>query len=298
MRTKKRIVSFAALAAAGCLSLSVAAVGLGSLLKTAAAEPAPAAETAAAVYLMPGSYYAEGEKVWNTVEGLTALSATDRDALHLEGNVYKAGGEGSTLPEAKTTRENVTFNGWWYIKDAVVTYTEVVPEVKATTYLYADFRADLSQHRDPVEPSGKNNDVESYMEIYRSATGKTEKVVLFVSGTDVPNAVGSSTYGGPVQFYNEWFTVSPGDVITIYVSGVYGALTSGAQKAPQLRNGKQETQLESNAGVNYTTSWLQSNGTDKQSFRCCADATHPYRIYIKFYDNGGTMTIYMEPQDK
>ena len=295
MKKALSVSLIAVISAILCLLLVFAATATSVFAATSKATASDSVQ----VYLMPGSYYAQGEKVYNTVTGMTALTETERDALHLEGNVYKAGEKGDALPNAVTGQEGRTFNGWWYIKDALVTYTEVVPDVKATTYLYADFRADLSQPKDPVAPSGTNTDAENYMEIYRASTGKRERAALFVSGTDVPNAVGRETYGGPVQFYNEWFTLAPGDIMTCYISGVYGDISSGAMRAPQSRNGKLEVQLESNANVNHTVSWLEKQAdSGSYSFRCKADAQHPYRIYIKFYDAGGTMTIYMEPQDK
>ena len=60
-------------------------------------------------------------------------------------------------PKPKSTRKDkdgndYSFNGWWAIVDATVTYFDVVPDVTESIYLYADWRADLSQRKDPVKP--------------------------------------------------------------------------------------------------------------------------------------------------
>ena len=148
------------IAIATLMAAGIAAIPLttrADVQATADAQPTAETETAK-VYLLPGSYLKDGERVQNTVADSTPLTATEKDALHLEGNVYEAGPIGDSLPLAVTTQKDkagnaYTFNGWWYIVDATVTYTDVVPEVTETTYLYADFRADLSQRKDPVAPA-------------------------------------------------------------------------------------------------------------------------------------------------
>lgn len=252
-----------------------------------------ATETQAAVYLVPG----EGGSVANAAK----LSDGERQALFLETDAYLAGNAGAALPAATTTRTGadgavLAFNGWWTIVDATVTYYETVPEVKEPTFLYADFRADLSQRKDPVNPPADAEvAVEHYLKIHRAATDKDEIVGLFVSATDVPNAV-QAGYGGPVQFYNEWFELAPGDTMEVYVSGVYAPAAGGPKIAPQERNFKLGVDLEYNS-VNRTGDYLTQDGVVTR-YRCKASATHIYRIYIKFYDAGGWMTIYMERQDK
>lgn len=271
----------------------------------AALSAAPAAQTAqaaaatssvagvqATVYLVPG----EG----GSVAGATKLADSDRQALYLDTDAYLAGNEGTDLPVATTTRTGtdgaaLAFNGWWTIVDATVTYFEKVPAVTEPTFLYADFRADLSQRKDPVNPPADAEEkVEHYLKIHRAATETDEIIGLFVSATDVSNAE-KAGYGGPVQFYNEWFYLSPGDTMEIYISGVYSDRAAGAFLCPQLRNGKQNATLES-SGTSSTGSIITKDTITR--FRCVAGAEHPYRIYIKFYDGGGTMTVYMERQDK
>ena len=297
----------------GCLCCSLLSFGL-----TATAESngetggaIPAEETFGKVYLVPGEYmdYETNQIVYNTVPGAQQLSADECSSLFIDGNVYLAGAEGSELPSAETEKKDgsgkdFVFNGWWAIEDDVVTYFDVVPGTTEDMYLYADFRAELSQPMNPIQPSeSEKEDVLNYMSVKRAATGETEIIPLFVSATDVSNAVGSSYYGGPVQFYNEWFVLSPGDEVEYFVTGIYG---SEPQIAPQIRAQRCNITLEI-SGVSNTASWLgHKNITSGQDYMTGKRPTlyykgteeHHFRVYIKFYDEGGTMTIYMENMDK
>jgi uncharacterized repeat protein (TIGR02543 family) len=221
--------------------------------------------------------------------------------------------EGQTLPVPATTREGYAFNGWWTIEDASVMYHDTVPEATEPVFLYADWRAELSQPMDPVNPpADAEEEIPYYMEITRAATGRKELVALYVSGTDIPNAE-QFGYGGPVQLYNEWFLLQPGDIMRIYVSELYG---SQPTIAPQVRNNQAYAKLESNQ-ANSTYDWIMAktgediyhdgiHGAETNFGRyddpafgyvgTKATEEHYFRIYIKFYDGGGSMTIYMEKQ--
>ncbi len=312
MKKSMKILSIA-------LSLTLAAGMTTGIALTASAAggkksdvPAPIAETKAAgqVYLVPG----EG----NTLEG-TKLSESELSALHLEGDVYKAGAVGTQLPTPTTTKKDksnnpFTFNGWWTVVDATVTYFTTVPEVEETTYLYADFRAALSQHQDPVAPSAGSGQVSyaNYMKVTRAETDTVEYIPLYVSGSDVPNAVHGG-YSGPVQWYNEWFTLAPGDLISFYISGVYGGQPIAA---PRVAGGMNQCQLtmESSGQYGKTAQYLQPVNGDYGSTTFFdayakneapvmaytgpyAKREHAFRCYIKFYNEGGTMTLYMENMD-
>ncbi len=301
------------------LSLSLAVGTTTGLAFTASAisggdeaVPAPVAETKAEaqVYLVPG----EG----NSLEG-TPLTADETAALHMEGSVYKAGAAGTQLPTPTTTKKDknntpFTFNGWWTVVDATVTYFTTVPEVEETTYLYADFRAALSQHQEPVAPSAGGGQVSyaNYMKVTRAETDTVEYIPLYVSGSDVPNAV-QAGYGKPVQWYNEWFTLAPGDLISFYVSGVYG---SQPVAAPRRAGGMNQCALtmESSGQYGMTAMYLQpvngdygtttffdaysKNEAPVMSYTgSYAKREHTFRCYIKFYNEGGTMTLYMENMD-
>lgn len=272
-----------------------------------------AAETdgASAVYLVPGSYVDENNEVkYNTVPSAKKLSDAECTAVKTENAYLCEAAAGQPLPLPSTERAGYDFNGWWGIENATVTYYTEVPEATGVTYLYADWRTALSQPMDPVVP-GDDEIVKPthYLSVNRTMTGEKLIIPLLVSGTDVPNAV-QAGYGAPVQFFNEWFYLQPGDIVQVYVSRVYG---SDAVVAPQLRNSKRSTQMES-SGSNHTSSYLLAltddtsnqffngdytnsiNGDPRWAYK--ADEGHNFRIYIKFYDAGGHMTIYMENMDK
>lgn len=334
MKKSLKILSFTlatALAAGTTFGLSVTAFadGGGAAGTVPAEQTAPSEQTAsvaaaetkgaAQVYLVPG----EG----NSLEG-TKLAEDELSALHMEGDVYRAGATGTQLPTPATTKTDRTgasfvFNGWWTIVDASVTYYTTVPEVEENTYLYADFRAALSQPQGPVNPSNSagTSTPQHYMLVTRAATGKQEMIPLHVSGTEVSNAV-QAGYGKPVQWYNEWFVMEPGDTVSYWFSGVYG---TQPMYGPRPRHTPVSCDILLNASGQYgqTGSYMQyvnddydandetHSGRGHQSryfFNAnAADepptlsytgplATQPYifRIYIQFYDEGGHMTLYME----
>ena len=126
MKKSLKILSLA-LSATLAIGMTTGLAFTASALGGNEAVPAPVAETKAQaqVYLVPG----EG----NSLEG-TPLSAEETAALHMEGSVYKAGAAGTQLPTPTTTKTDknntpFTFNGWWTVVDATVTYFETVPEV-------------------------------------------------------------------------------------------------------------------------------------------------------------------------
>ncbi len=288
----KKTVKSIALGLATVLTLGITPMGI-ALAETSET-------TSTKIYLVPGENNAVGTGATKLTEEQCAEIFTP-NAYLCEVNA------GEKLPTATTEREGYTFNGWWGIEDATVTYYDTVPKVSKTTFLYADFRTALSQPRDPIVPDeNEEQEYEHYMEVTRAATGEKEHIPLFVSGTDVPNAV-QAGYGGPVQFYNEWFQMSEGDDVQFFISRVYGNLPV---IAPQGVAGKRKITLE-NSGTSSTASNIKclvkgeipenafsgdysvaTNG--EPQLRCVREGENNYRIYIKFYDNGGTMTIYME----
>ncbi|MDE7329796.1 MAG: hypothetical protein K2N30_01700 [Clostridia bacterium] len=255
------------------------------------------------LYLAPGVYTQDGEKVENTLSssGVTALSKEQCAKVNTENAYLCTLEEGETLPvpaSGRTDKEGnpYTFNGWWTIVNATVTYYDSVPKLTQTTFLYADWRADLSQRLDPVEPDDTVAELNYYMSIERAETNETETVQLLVSGTDVSNAE-TLGYSAPVQLYNEWFGLNPGDVISVYTAGL-GA-TGEVQLAPVAVTGKPLTITLENSGAenNDTRDYLEK-GEDGTSLVYKTDLTsRHFRIYIKFYDSGATMTVYMQPMD-
>lgn len=290
---------------------------------TAAAEvtPAPAAETAQ-VYLVPGSWYDAAAKTtkYNTVEGATALSADEKTALHLEAapNVYKAGAAGTTLPTPATTHtdaegEPFVFQGWWYIEDATVTYTETVPSVKEDLYLYADFRAALSQRHEPAAPTEQGGGGEKNFMLVTHEDDTTDVVPLLVSGTDAW-AVDDMGYGTPVQFFNEYFTLRKNDRIKVYLTNVDPENGDAEPVAyPKLLVGPSykyfPNALEA-SGSNRTSNYLfaDSHGLDGsgvvedgEEFEMAyiPQETMTFRIYIKVNfasssTKSGQLSVYIE----
>ena len=304
---------FITIALSALFVFGMAATGV-TLNAKATAESTPAAQAEiATVYLVPGNYKdVNGDTVYNTLtSGATKLTDDESAAIHTP-NAYKCTlSAGDELPEPATTKTGVTFNGWWTIEDANVVYHETLPVANETLFLYADWRAELSQPSKPIIPDESvEQEYPHYMEVKRAATGRTEKIQLFVSGTDVPNAV-QAGYGGPVQFYNEWFQLSEGDEIKFYVSNVFGKLPT---LAPQNVANTRKITLEISGAGNPDKSTPSSikcliNGeipdwafsgdyssplNGEPMVRCVRKDTNNFRVYIKFYDNGGTMTIYME----
>ena len=317
MKKTWKVFSFAfALALAGGMTTGMTAMASAESVGTAQSGTATIAETTAEaqVYLVPG----EG----NALSG-TKLTEAELTALHMEGDVYKAGAVGSALPTPTTTKKDKSnnlfaFNGWWTIVDATVTYYTTVPEVEENTYLYADFRAALSQPQAPVAPAASEGTTyKDYMLVTRAETDAVEYIPLYVSGSDVPNAVGRSAYGGPVQWYNEWFTLAPGDTISFYISGVYGNQPMACPRAAGSPRRCHMT-MESSGQYGLTPQFLssvngdggyQAGGDDFFNALAAGEAPvfayegtyakreHNFRCYIKFYDEGGTMTLYMENMD-
>ncbi len=173
------------------------------------------------LYLVPGTYMSGGVKVENTVtSGATKLTSDECEEI-LTDNAYLcnlSAGDSLPVPTSERVDKNgvpYKFNGWWSIVDAIVTYFDKVPELSETTYLYADWRAELSQRKDPIVPDESNVAVPAhYLSIKRAATGKEETITLRVSGTDETSA-DTLGYYKPVQLYNDWFELNPGDVIKV-----------------------------------------------------------------------------------
>lgn len=264
---------------------------------TTTEQPAPVQEN---LYFVPGTYMSDGVKVENTLsDGATKLSAEACAEMNTE-NVYQCTlPAGANLPVPTSQRKDkddnlYTFNGWWAIVNATVTYYKTVPTVTETTYFYADWRADLSQRKDPIVPD-ESTTVQPlhYMSILRAKTGEEEKVVLRVSGTDV--SAEDLGYGRPVQLYNGWFELNPGDIITVYTAGLGDS--AEAQIAPLDTAGRGITLENNGEGTNITANYLTASTTDAtMMYRKSLKKRH-FRIYIKFQSAGAKMLVYMEPMD-
>lgn len=252
------------------------------------------------IYLVPGTYTENGTVAENVISsGATKLTESECGEIFTD-NAYICNlSAGDKLPVPQSTRKDkdgnsYSFNGWWTIVDATVTYFDTVPDTEETTFLYADWRADLSQRKDPVITDESTAvQPEYYMSILRKETQKTEIVRLYVSGTDASSAL-QFGYGAPVQFYNDWFELSEGDEITVYTKGL-----GGSEKpcvSPIEVNGKCEITFDKSATENNDTAdYLERTGDTTVTYT--ASETKHFRIYVKFYDEGATMTVYMQPKE-
>ena len=157
----------------------------GAGVSASAAAPVRAQADSGKIYLVPGTYSADGTKAENTVaSGADKLDKAACDKINTENAYLCTLAEGEELPAPASTRTDkqgnpYAFNGWWSIVDATVTYFEKVPAASETMFLYADWRADLSQRKDPVAPD--EGDVvlpKHYMSIKRAATEKIHCLIL------------------------------------------------------------------------------------------------------------------------
>lgn len=267
------------------------------------------AEAAAAernnLYLVPGTYTSGGNKVKNSIsEGATALGDQECADIFTENAYVCTLSAGEALPRPSTQRKDkdgkdYSFNGWWMIVDATVTYFETVPEITQTTFLYADWRADLSQRKDPVIPQG-GVEVEPnhYLMIKHAGESETEKVTLHKAFTNMMNAE-TLGYLYPVELYVEGLEMLPGDVITVYTTGLTDS--DEAVISPVLNSGNtREIQLESKGDGSISTSdYLSADpGSLRRnpSLTFIAEEAGVYNLYIKYFSSGSIMAVYMEPK--
>lgn len=282
---------------------SVTAVSLKATAESSpAAQPESVAEEQNKLYLVPGTYMSEGVKVENAVSAEATKLTADECAEIMTENAYVcslSAGDALPVPTSGRTDKNgvpYRFNGWWAIVDATVTYFDKMPELSETLFLYADWRAELSQRKDPVIPDESTAAVPAnYMSIKRVATGKEEIITLRISGTDEVNA-DTLGYYKPVQLYNDWFELCPGDVITVYAAGLGGS--DQTQAAPLDVAGNRITFENSTTTANNTGTYLKIDANDSQAlvYRATQKTQH-FRIYIKFKSNGAEMLVYMEPKN-
>lgn len=272
-------------------------------IATAETEALPAAptETSAAettqnnLYLVPGTYKAQGEKKENGIgDGAEKLTEEQCGAIYTENAYLCTLTEGAALPVPTSEREGYTFNGWWTIVDATVTYFDKVPAHSETTFLYADWRTDLSQRKDPVEPSESTTIKPMHYMVIKHTNGEEEMLTLRVSGSADPSAA-KLGYDRAVELYNGWFELSPGDTISIYTVGLTEGIDE-AEIAPLDVTGRKIT-LENGESGNNTASFVTSSAADATlTYRKVLKKRH-FRIYVKFYSKGANMAVYMEPMD-
>lgn len=286
--------------------------GAGAAVASAAAADSPEvrAETTVAeqskLYLVPGTYKSEGVKKLNTIvaSGVKKLTDAECEEIFTE-NAYvctKAAGE--KLPTPRSTRKDkdgvaYNFNGWWAIVDGTVTYYETVPETSEQTFLYADWRADLSQRKDPVIPDEGEKVEPNHYIILKHADGTEEKVTLIRGFTNLSNAE-TLGYSFPAEIKVEGLDLKPGDSFTVYTTG----LDKNADKAviSPIRGSNQMWSIDLEASGekdNDTKTYLSASSsayyTEDPVISYKYETAGTYNLYIKYFSGGSKMAVYMEP---
>lgn len=258
------------------------------------------------LYLVPGTYVSDGSKRLNTITASGVKKLTDEECVEIfTENAYVCSREvGAKLPAPKTLRKDkdgnaYSFNGWWAIVDANVTYFETVPEITETMYLYADWRADLSQRKDPIIPEeGEKVEPNHYL-ILKHADGTEEKVTMIRGFTNMSSAE-TLGYAFAAEIKVEGFDLKPGDSFMIYTTG----LKKGSDKAELSpiggSNQMWSIDLESSGEkINDTKDYLSAPSsayyTVDPVITYTPDTAGTYNLYVKYFNGGSKMAVYMEP---
>ncbi|MCI8458217.1 MAG: hypothetical protein HFE46_00905 [Clostridia bacterium] len=286
----------------------LAVCSLGVITATAAttqSSPAPlAAEEQGKLYLVPGTYVEGGQTVENEVPtGATKLSAAECEAIFTQ-NAYLCTVErGAKLPVPISTRKDkegnpYCFNGWWTIKNATVTYYKSMPKVTEPTFFYADWRADLSQHKDPIIPDGVvAAEPNHYLEL-KHADGTTENVKLIRGFTNISSAENLG-YQFAAELKVEGLELKPGDSFVVYTTGLKES--DKAEKSPIGGSNKQwSIDLEaSTEKENDTKDFLSAPESAyylaEPRIEYIGEEAGQYNLYIKYFSGGSIMAVYMEP---
>lgn len=212
--------------------------------------------------------------------------------------------KGSSLPKPSSARTDgegnaFEFNGWWTIVDATVTYYNTVPAVAENDalFLYADWRAPLSQPKDPIIPDGSETVEPDHYLIIKHADETEDKITLIKSWADTASAE-TLGYKYPVELTTQAFTLTQGDKIYVYTTGL--TEDKEAQLAPVHPNGCSIELAASGDKTNDTADYLDANAPS--TFRGEPYLTYKpeeaglYNIYIKFFTGGTSMSVYLEPK--
>ena len=172
-----------------------------------------------------------------------------------------------------------------------------MPEISETTFLYADWRADLSQRMDPVEPDpGVYVEPNHYM-LINPGTENEQKITLRHKGSEMSTALDLG-YGYAVELYTMQLSLKAGDKIEIYTTGLIKDKEE-PDLAPILgESNKREVYLDFNAEKgNYTSDYLdKTDGTkrSKPTITVKEGVDEKFNVYIKFFGDGSLMWIYLE----
>ncbi len=287
--------------------------GSGAAFATAAtAQPSPEvqAETTATaqsgVYLVPGTYTSGGKKKLNTItaSGVKKLTDEECEAIYTENAYVCTRAKGEKLPKPQSTRKDkegnaYTFNGWWAIVDATVTYFDTVPDTSEVLYLYADWRADLSQRMDPVNPEeGQKVEPNHYL-ILKHEDGTEEKVTLLRGFTNLSTAE-TLGYAFAAELKVEGLDLQPGDSFMVYTTGLNKNSTT-AELSP-IKGSDQMWSIELEASgqkendtKDYLSAETRAYYTVDPVITYISETAGTYNLYIKYFSKGSKMAVYMEP---
>ena len=289
-----------ALAISSVLALSGAAV-----FSACAPEAKPAQDN---LYFVPGTYFVDGVKVENGLpSGATKLSEEVCAQMNTE-NVYQCNlPAGANMPAPTSDRKDsdnnpYTFNGWWTIVNATVTYYKTVPTVTETTFFYADWRADLSQRKDPVIPDNwVEAEPDHFILVKHKGVAESEKLAMRFKFTDMTQAE-TLGYFGPVELYIQGFKLSPEDKFTVHTTGLSDS--EEAVECPYNKNGgTRYITLDASGDKDVDSKdYLSAETTlyteyDDAAISYIGDKEGYFNIYIKFYSGGSVMSIYLEPME-
>ena len=263
------------------------------------------ANTQSNLYLVPGVYTADGEKKLNGIDsGATKLTDEQCEEIFTENAYLCTLTKGAALPVPTSERKDkdgvaYSFNGWWTIVDATVTYFETVPEITETTYLYADWRADLSQRKDPVAPEEGMIVEPNHYIMLKHSDGTEQKVTLIRGFTNLSTAE-TLGYGFAAELKIEGLTLNPGDTFMVYTTGLVnsdkaelspvcdGTFTRWTidLEASSEKDNDTKTYLSAQASAYYTVDPVITYKYDTEG---------TYNLYIKYFSKGSKMAVYMEP---
>ncbi len=258
------------------------------------------------IYLVPGVYKSGDNKKLNTItaSGVKKLDDAECEAIYTENAYVCTKAVGEKLPTPRSTRkdkngEPYRFNGWWAIVEGTVTYYQTVPSMTEQTFLYADWRADLSQRKDPVIPDiGEKVEPNHYI-IVKHADGTEDKVTLIRGYTNLSNAE-TLGYARPAEIKIEGLELKPGDSFIVYTTG----LNKGSDKAEiaPVGGSNQMWNIDLEASgekINDTKTYLSANTsayyTVDPVITYIYETAGTYSLYIKFFSGGSKMAVYMEP---
>lgn len=258
------------------------------------------------LYLVPGTFKSDGKTKLNTVTASGVKKLTDDECAEIftENAYLCTKAKGDKLPIPKSTRRDkagnaYSFNGWWAIVDATVTYFDTVPEHTETMYLFADWRADLSQRMDPVIPEEGEKVEPNHYIIIKHEDGTEEKVTLIRGFTNLSSAE-TLGYSFAAEIKVQGLELNPGDSFMVYTTGLVKD-SDKAELSPICgSNQLWSIDLEASGDKdNDTKTYLSAKTsayyTEDPVITYIYETSGTYDLYIKYFAGGSKMAVYMEP---